>query len=141
MFFVKLTKFIVLTSLMLLIFQTSLGRQRKMSRLAAGMWGGVHIAIQVGSDSASVEYDCANGTINGPLTFDSRGHFSWRGTHTREGPGPIRLGRAPKSLPAIFTGSIRGDTMTLTVKLADTNAVLETFTLKRGSQGRLRKCK
>lgn len=138
MLHLKLNGFIALISLILLISSSSVARQRRVS---AGLWGGVHIAIEIGATSATIEYDCAHGTIKGPLTFDSRGRFSWSGTHTREGPGPIRLGRLPKSLPAIFFGSIKGDTMTMTVKLMDTNEVVETYTLKRGSQGRVRKCK
>ena len=135
------TRLLVLVSLVLLIAASAASRPRRMQRVSTGMWGAVHIRIDVGQNSASIDYDCANGTIEGPLTFDSKGRFTWRGTHRREGPGPIRVGREPKALPAIYTGSVKGDTMTLTVKLTDTNEVVDTFTLKRGSYGKVFKCK
>ena len=112
-----------------------------MQRLATGPWGATHIRVEVGQRSATIEYDCANGTIDGPLTFDNNGRFTWRGTHHREGPGPVRAGDELNSRPAIYTGSIKGNLMTLTVKLTDTNEVLNTFTLKRGSAGRVFKCR
>ncbi|MGH9873391.1 MAG: hypothetical protein ACRD9S_13135 [Pyrinomonadaceae bacterium] len=112
-----------------------------MQRVSTGTWGAPHIRVEVGQNSASIDYDCANGTIDGPLTFDSKGRFTWRGTHHREGPGPIRVDSESKGRPALYTGSIKGDTMTLTVKLTDTDEVLETYTLKRGGHGRVFKCK
>jgi hypothetical protein len=112
-----------------------------MQRLLPGTWGATHIRIDVGQRSARIDYDCANGTIDGPLTFDSKGRFTWRGTHHREGPGPIREGQESHGSPATYTGSIKGDTMTLTITLSDTNEVVETYTLKRGSNGRVFKCK
>lgn len=135
-------RFIALISLILMmIASSSAGLTRKASRLAAGSWGGQHIAIQVEADSATIEYDCGNGTITGPLTIDSRGHFNWRGTFTPEGHGPIRLERAPKSQAVVYSGTVKGDTMTLKVKLADTNQVSQSYTLIRGNRGRVVKCK
>jgi hypothetical protein len=112
-----------------------------MQRLLTGAWGGPHIKIQVESGSATIDYDCAHGTITGPLTFDSKGRFTWRGTHTREGPGPIRVGQESNGSPATYTGSVTGDKMTLTVKLSDTKQVVDTFTLTRGGKVRIFKCK
>ena len=116
-------------------------RPRKMQRMSTGSWGAPHIRIDVGQHSATIDYDCANGTIDGPLTFDSKGRFTWRGTHRRESPGPTRVDDESKGSPALYTGSIKGDTMTLTVKLTDSNEVVDTYTLKRGSFGRVFKCK
>ena len=140
MFFPNRNRFLVLLAIVFLVASTATSRARRTSRLPAGTWGGVHIMIEVANGAATINYDCANGTITGPLTIDSRGRFNWRGTYTRQGPGPIRLGRMPKSLPAVFSGSVKGDAMTLTVKLADTKESLGTFTLKRGSEGRIRRC-
>ena len=105
-----------------------------------GLFGGSHIRIEVGPRSAAIDYDCANGTIDGPFTLDSKGRFSWRGSHNREHGGPIRIDEKPNGRPAVYSGSVKGDTMTLTVKLADNNEVIETYTLKRGSSGRVFKC-
>jgi hypothetical protein len=133
-------RLLVILSLVLLIVSSVASRPRKMQRLSTGTWGGAHIRIDVQPRSATIEYDCANGTIDGPFTIDSKGSFSWRGTFNREHGGPIRIDEKPNSRPAIYSGSIKGDTMTLTVKLADSKQVLATFTLQRGSEGRVRKC-
>jgi hypothetical protein len=141
MFWGKRNKVLVIVSLVLLIVSSAASRPRKMQRLATGSWGGPHIRIEVGPRSATIDYDCANGTIEGPFTIDSKGRFTWRGTHNREHGGPIRIDQKPNTRPAIYSGWIKGDTMTLSVKLAGTDEVLETYTLKRGSQGRVFKCK
>jgi hypothetical protein len=127
--------------LVLLISASALSKPRRVQRLATGLWGGPHIRIDVGPRSASIDYDCASGTINGPLTIDSKGRFTWRGNHHREHAGPIRENEQGNNRPATYSGSVKGDRMTLTVKLSDTNEVLETYTLKRGAFGRVVKCK
>jgi hypothetical protein len=141
MFWGNRNKLFVIISLVLLIASSTLSRPRKMQRLPTGSWGGSHIRIEVGPRSATIDYDCANGTIDGPFTIDSKGRFNWRGSHNQEHGGPIRIDQKPNTRPAIYSGWIKGDTMTLTVKLASSNEVLETYTLKRGSQGRVFKCK
>src|SRR5258706_11191555 len=105
----------------LVIAASAASRPQKMQRIATGSGGAPHIRIDVGKGSATIDYDCANGTIDGPLTFDSKGRFTWHGTHRREGPGPIRVGHELKGSPALYTGSIKDDTMTLTVELTDLN--------------------
>lgn len=112
---------------------------QKMQKIETGVWGGQHISIDVGAESATIEYDCAHGTIEGPLVVDARGNFEWCGTHTRERGGPIREDKQPKPQPATYQGTIKGDVMTLTLKLSGEE--METFTLKKGKEGRLVKCK
>ena len=119
---------------------TSLGKSRKPQRLATGTWGGQHVVMEVTASSATLEYDCANGAITGPLTVDRRGRFSWRGTHTREHGGPIRADEKSNTRPARYTGSTDGKKITLTVTLTDTNETVGTYTLVRGRQGRVFKC-
>ena len=109
-----------------------------MQRIPTGVWGGQHINIEVGEKSARIEYDCANGVIEGPLTVDSSGNFKLRGTHRVERGGPIRADDDTKGQPATYTGSIKGNTMTLTLKVGDSE---ETFTLEKGKEGELVKCK
>ena len=135
------TRLLVVLSLILLLVCSAASRPRKMQRLATGTWGGPHIRIEVESGSATVNYDCANGKIEGPLSLDSKGRFTWRGFHTREGPGPTRVNDEGNGQAAVYTGSVKGNTMTLTVKLADTDEVVDTFTLTRGGAGRVFKCK
>lgn len=112
---------------------------QKMHRIATGVWGGEHIRIEVGAKSATVEYDCATGVINGPLVVDSNGEFNLRGIHKMERGGPVRADDNPKQHEATYSGSIKGNTMTLTLKFADFEP--ETFTLEKGKPGELFKCK
>lgn len=112
-----------------------------MQRLSNGTWGGQHIQFVVSDGSANIEYDCAHGLIEGPLAVDHQGLFSWRGTYTREHGGPIRINEKVNNQPATYSGSIKGDTMTLNVRLENSTAAPQTFTLKRDTVGRVFKCK
>ena len=134
-------RFCVLLVLGLLLggFMVSAGSQ-KTKRLTAGLWGGQHVSIEVGSQSAKVEYDCAHGVIEGPLAVDNEGKFEWRGTFSPERGGPVRAGDSDRSQPATYSGEIKGDTMTLIVKIADSEDT-ENFTLEKGKTGKLVKCK
>jgi hypothetical protein len=123
----------------LLLLSPVSAKTRKMQRIPTGTWGGQHINMQVTAKSATIEYDCAHGAINGPLVVNKDGHFNLRGTHTMERGGPIRADEKSNDQPATYTGSIRGNTMTLTLKVAGLDD--ETFTLAKGTQGELFKCK
>src|SRR5215470_14346856 len=69
---------------------------RKMQRIPTGNWGGQHINIKVNSQCAAIEYDCATGTIKGPLIIDRNGSFNLQGTHRMERGGPVRAGDTPR---------------------------------------------
>jgi len=128
---------VLLVVFLLLISVTA--KTQHMRRIATGPWGGQHISIDVGEKSATIEYDCASGVINGPLVVDSNGNFDLRGIHKMERGGPVRADDNSKGQPATYTGSIKGDTMTLTLKLEGLDE--ETFTLEKGKPGELVKCK
>jgi hypothetical protein len=128
---------VLLVGLLLLISVTA--EKRKMRRIPTGTWGGPHINMKVGAKSASIEYDCATGTIRGPLVVDSEGNFTLRGTHRMQRGGPVRADETPNDHPATYTGSIKGNTMTLNLKLSDSD--VETFTLEKGKEGELFRCK
>ena len=113
---------------------------RMTQKVPRGEWGGDHISINVGEQSATVEYDCAHGEIHGPLSLDGEGKFQWRGTFTPERGGPIRAGESARAQDATYAGSIAGKTMTLTLKIADADDT-ETFTLEKDKPARLVKCK
>lgn len=110
-----------------------------MQRIPIGNWGGQHINMKVGAKSATIEYDCATGVIQGPLLVDRDGNFNLRGTHTMQRGGPVRADEKPNEVPATYTGSIKGNMMTLKLKVSDEE--VETFTLEKGKQGELFKCK
>jgi len=119
----------------------SSARGRKRYRLAQGTWGGPHIRIAVGDSSATIEYDCAHGQIDGPLVTDRRGRFSLKGTHSPEHPGPVRDNELFSGEPARYTGWTDGKKMTLTVTLAGQKEMLGTFNLTLGGAGRIFKCR
>ena len=125
----------------LLVSLTAGAKPRKVKRLQAGDWGGNHIRLHVTGNGAQIDYDCANGRIDGPLTLDSRGHFSWRGVHNQEHPGPTRADDPGTGQPVTYSGWVKGDTMNLTVKRSGTNESIGTFTLTRGGGGRIFKCR
>jgi hypothetical protein len=114
----------------------TLALAKKPRSIANGSWGGQHIHMNVENGSATIEYDCANGTIDGPLKVDSRGRFNLLGNHVREHGGPIRMGEDQSSVRARYSGWTDGKTMKLTVTLANTKVALGTFQLTR----RIRKC-
>ena len=114
---------------------------KKPRSIASGQWGGPHIQMQVANGSATIEYDCANGSIDGPLKLDSRGRFSLSGKHFREHGGPIRMGEEKKGVTARYTGRIDGERMTLTVTLVNSKGPMGTYQLTRGSEGRVFKCR
>jgi hypothetical protein len=112
-----------------------------MKTVPAETWGGEHVRVEFNDGEARVEFDCAHGTITDPLKTDSDGRFDLKGTYVREGPGPIRLNVPRVSQPARYSGTIKGDEMALSVTLNTTSEEIGTFTLSRGSQGRIWKCR
>ena len=114
--------------------------KKESTPLPAGRWGGEHVRLDVRAGGAEIEYDCAHGTLDAPLKPDGAGRFEVGGTHVREG-GPVRVNASPAGRPARYAGVVKGDRMTLTVTLTDGAEDLGTFTLTRGNEGRLRKCR
>lgn len=110
------------------------------SRLPANLWGGDHISMTLGETSTHVELDCAHGDIPALPTMNRQRQFDLAGTYVREHGGPIRQGEIPESHPAIYSGTVTSTTMTLTIRLSDTNQSIGTFTLVSGSLGRVLKC-
>jgi len=109
-------------------------------QLAAGDWGGKHVRMEVSGGGALLEFDCAKGRITGRVTLDAEGHFSASGEFAREGFGPRDEDQVPKGVPALYIGEVKGESMTLTVTLSETREQVGTYTLTRGSRGRLWKC-
>lgn len=113
----------------------------KKGQVAEGLWGGAHLRLNVNNDGASLEFDCAHGQIGAPFETDSEGRFDLPGTYTREGPGPIRIGREPSARPARYAGRVEGARMTLSVRLEGSDKPLSDYTLTRGDEGRVVKCR
>lgn len=105
-----------------------------------GSWGGQHIGLEVTAEGARIEYDCAQGTIDGPIVLDRAGRFEATGTHGAEHGGPVREGEETSSQPARYRGRAAGKTLELTVTLDGSGEEVGTFTLTRGAMPRLFKC-
>jgi hypothetical protein len=109
------------------------------SELGEASWGGQHVALEVTSEGARVDFDCAHGTIDGPIRLDDEGRFDARGVYVKETPGPVR----PEGLsgePARYVGQVVNGEMTLSVVLVKSGDPAGTFTLKRGRLPRVVKC-
>jgi hypothetical protein len=128
-------------SLVAVLFGVAMSTGRKIRRIPAGSWGGEHIGLEVTNKSATIEYDCAHGTIDGPLTLDSRGRFKLHGSHVREHGGPIRTDEPLRTQQARYTGWTDGKRMELTVTIPATKETIGTFSLERGREPRIRKCR
>jgi hypothetical protein len=101
-----------------------------------GRWGGDAIELLVMPNGGTVRFCCATGAINEALIPDASGHFEANGTYTFEtGPLPV-AGNRP--LPAHYSGSVDGPTMTLTVSTP--SETMGPFTLVFGELGSLRNC-
>lgn len=136
----RASRSLLVTCLVVVIILTATTSSAKTRHLAIGTWGGEHIRVTIGRSSASVEYDCANGSITAPLNLDRKGKFSWQGFYTQERGGPVRQDQQPNNQPALYSGWVNGNRMTLRVRLANTNETIGTYQLKKGSSGSLVKC-
>jgi len=105
-----------------------------------GFWGGQGVSTELAERGGEINYDCAHGTITEGIVPDREGNFVAKGFHVRERPGPTREGDDTKGQPATYSGSINGETMTLTVKLSGSNEAIGAFTLTQGKPGRIHKC-
>ena len=106
----------------------------------AGVWGGDHVSLTIADEGSHLEFDCAHGDIPGPLILDSHGQFTVPGVFVRERGGPIREEDPPEAHPATYAGTVTARSMQLTVRLRQTNDLIGTFTLTRGTPGRVVKC-
>lgn len=105
-----------------------------------GGWGGNHIGLTAMADRSQIEYDCAAGSIQGPIVLDAAGRFSATGTHTIGHGGPVRVDEVPDVHPARYDGRVQGNTMELRVVLTDRNQEIGTFRLERNAQPMVMRC-
>lgn len=106
-----------------------------------GQWGGEHVGLLLNSGGGgALEYDCASGSIDGPVVTDAAGRFSVVGTHSPGHGGPDRIGDDPPRFPATIAGIVRGDVMTVVVDVAAIAQRLGPFTLRRGAAPNLMRC-
>jgi hypothetical protein len=108
-------------------------------RQLSGLWGGMHVTLESSEQGATLEFDCATGTIREPIVLDANGHFDVAGSYNREGPGPVRQDVQTDS-SARYSGTVTGETMTLAVRLEGSSDPLLKLSLTRGKQGKIVKC-
>lgn len=101
-----------------------------------GTWGGNNAGLIVNLNDVHVHIGCTLGDANGPVTTDLNGHFEATGTYNVDAY-PVNRGIEH---PAKFSGDVVGNTMTLTVALTDTAAVLGPVTLTYGKQPQMGPC-
>jgi hypothetical protein len=105
-----------------------------------GSWGGRHVGLKLEAEGGRLDYDCAAGTIDEPLRLEHGDRFRAGGTHSPGQGGPDRIGYEPPRLPATYEGQVRGDRMTLHVRVPSTGVELGPFTLRRGAEPILLRC-
>jgi hypothetical protein len=108
--------------------------------VALGSWGGSHVSMQVTSEGARLEYDCADGVIDEPLRPDATGRFAASGSHTPGHGGPIRVDEILPVFRARYDGHVDREQMSLRVTLTETGVQLGPFDLRRGNFGLLFRC-
>jgi hypothetical protein len=113
----------------------------RLGRLANGVWGGQHIRMEVTENGAQIEYDCARSTINEPIVLDRAGRFDVKGRFIREHGGPIRSDEEPSTAAARYVGAVQDQKLTLTITNTESGETLGSFTLTKGNEGRLMKCR
>jgi hypothetical protein len=109
-------------------------------QLPSGTWGGDHVALTVTAAGATAEFDCAHGSIDESPLLQSDGQFSLKGTYIREHGGPVYDGEPEDRHPAVYSGRLRGSSVTLSVQLVDDGTLVGPFSASRGQQPRVFKC-
>ena len=104
-----------------------------------GEWGGRHVGLTLGEASGTLDYDCAAGTIDGPLLPRSDGTFEVDGLHTPGTGGPDIVGQVRPSFRTRYWGVIRGQRMTLQARL-ENGVALGPFTLVKGAEPIIFRC-
>ena len=132
------TLFAITILLAMMLTQTSMGRGG--GSVNAGVWGGPHLRMDVTPQGASLEFDCAQGTIAEPLLLDPSGKFQVKGTFRPQHGGPIRKDEPSNEIGMVYTGIVEGDSMQLEFTLPADAGTPEKFTLVRGQPGRVVKC-
>lgn len=113
----------------------------QQNELAASTWGGQHVSLEITSDGGKIEFDCAHGSIEGKVKLNQQGRFSVKGIYAEEHGGPTRQSGKENSYSVVYSGQIKGEKMKLTIKRSDTKKLVGTYTLTRGQEAFIVKCR
>lgn len=108
--------------------------------LPPGEWGGEHVSLTVSARGASLDFDCARGTVDQRPLLDSLGQFTLTGVYIREHGGPIREGEPEDRHRALYFGQLDGSRLTLSIRLTDDGVQIGPYTAMLGQPPRLFKC-
>jgi len=108
-------------------------------KVANGMWGGIHLRMEVLDSGAELEFDCGSATVTEPIEVGSDGRFHVSGTFKQGEFGPTRED-GPGAREATFTGSLEGNTLNIEMVLSGEDRV-QKFTVTHGRPAKLVKCK
>jgi hypothetical protein len=109
---------------------------RASEPLPLGTWGGEDAGVIVEANSAHVHIGCTKGDTDGPLAVDDEGRFEATGTYDVDA-FPVERDILH---PARFSGRVSGETMTLEVRLTDSDQRLGPVTLRLGQAPAMRQC-
>ena len=110
----------------------------RLDRVPLGDWGGEHVRLTVGDAAATIEFDCAHGTLDAPLKVDDRGRFDVPGSFVQEG-GPVVPGREDRQ-DVRYAGKTDGHSLDLEILRPDGER-LGPFRLNIGERPKLFKCR
>jgi hypothetical protein len=103
-----------------------------------GTWGGQG-AVMVASDSgAAFTFNCASGSVDGPLPVDANGQFSWSGTFARISPVPGSPHDTPH--PATYHGTANASQIVMALTVPELAIESDPVTLTYGNTGNLALC-
>ncbi len=103
-------------------------------------FGGVGGLLVVREAGADLEFDCATGRIEEPMTFSADGTFDVDGTFTPGMGGSVREDDPPIPEVARYMGVLRGDRLTLSAILVEDGTTIGPYQLRRGEEPLLRRC-
>jgi hypothetical protein len=89
---------------------------------------------------ASFQFDCAHGTVDGPIRLEADGSFEASGGFVLEHGGPVREDEREEVQPAVYAGRLEGSRLTFTVRLPSQSSTIGTFTAVMGASPRLVRC-
>src|SRR5881394_56432 len=115
----SLGRILIVTCVLLALMNLHIKAKPKKRGLATGLWGGQHISFDVSGKGVKIEFDCAHAAIDRPVVLDQHGRFNIAGKQFRERGGPVRQGEQA-GYPVVFSGEVKGKTMTLAIQNSET---------------------
>lgn len=113
---------------------------RTTEGVVTGSWGGARVGLVLDASGGRLQYDCATGAIEQPLRLDGEGRFSAAGYHIAGTGGPERVGYVPLRSPAVYSGRVEGDAMTLLVRIPSLGVEIGPLSLRRNEPPMLVRC-